>query len=191
MISNQTNYMLHAAEDSKYDANHWFRYLNKIINSEGIHLEDSSLNSLMKRDELTMFQKVTLQLGCEMGSSMNEYIINLSKPSSFNFIKQLIQSNDSINLDQTSSSDDRVLEIKTLCDDFNFAAAGDLIKNLELDNPQILFNQLRRLGHGLDSSIILECFGYAYGMDWLKDYLAKHQDRYVNQQLAADRRLNR
>ncbi|UHR02949.1 DUF6036 family nucleotidyltransferase [Peptoniphilus sp. GNH] len=62
-----------------------------------------------------------------------------------------------------------------------------LIKILKIINPEELEAKLNKRGFNPDSSIILECFAEAYGIEWLSDYLMKIEENKLKEDLKKDR----
>ncbi|UHR02948.1 hypothetical protein LV469_01305 [Peptoniphilus sp. GNH] len=90
------DYMVMAAEHSKYNANHWFRYLSKVIYEDSIYIDDDTFNKLYKSNKLTKYQKVTLKLAIKKGSSVNECVISLNKPAKLKNLQEYFKRKDSI-----------------------------------------------------------------------------------------------
>ena len=65
-----------AAPHSKYNAQHWFRYLRKYIDKD-IPMEQ--IESLYNNTALTAFQRVSLKAAFTEGSPTREYILGLNK----------------------------------------------------------------------------------------------------------------
>ncbi len=73
-------FVIKAAQIAKDDGDHWFRYLNKIINEKGIQITDEDVSKALKSNLLTGFQKVTLKDAVTIGTYTHEYISSLAKP---------------------------------------------------------------------------------------------------------------
>ena len=78
-MSNNVLYYENAALDSKYNKDHWFRYLRKFIISEGCKLSDSEIQELLSSSKLTMYQKVTLKRAVIPGTPTNLKVIALNQ----------------------------------------------------------------------------------------------------------------
>lgn len=51
-----------------------------------------------------------------------------------------------------------------------------IVKQLSADDPLDFLDELEKMGFGsIDSSLSLEAFGIAYGMDWLQNYFREHE----------------
>ena len=74
-------FIVNGAEHSRYNAWHWFRYLRKIIDSDGeILLSSYSIEKLLNSSRLTNFQKIVLKRAVEKGSPTYEFIKGLNQP---------------------------------------------------------------------------------------------------------------
>lgn len=51
------NYMVLAAERSRFSSSHWFRYLRKVIFEYYTYLTEDDVQRLWESDKLTHFQK--------------------------------------------------------------------------------------------------------------------------------------
>ena len=58
-------YLLNAAQKSKWNLELWVRYLNKVIQRDKILLSKTDIDYLMSSEELTSFQRVFLELALE------------------------------------------------------------------------------------------------------------------------------
>jgi len=73
------DYMIIAAQHSKYNAQHWFRYLRKDVDKCGIAFSLEDVSQLCNDERLTLFQRVTLKEAFKEGSDTQEYIRNLNR----------------------------------------------------------------------------------------------------------------
>ena len=73
-----SDYMLMAAQHSKNNARHWFRYLRKYIDKYGIVFQKQDLEKLFHNEALTPFQRVSLRAAFEDGSQTRQHIISLN-----------------------------------------------------------------------------------------------------------------
>jgi hypothetical protein len=73
------DYMIIAAQHSKYNAQHWFRYLRKFVDKCGIAFSLEDVNRLYNDDRLTLFQRITLIEAFREGSDTQEYIRSLNR----------------------------------------------------------------------------------------------------------------
>lgn len=85
------DYILNAAKQSKYNADHWFRYLRKVIFSDYSYLTDDDVESLIKSTELTDFQKVSLKYAMQTGSPTQKYVISLNEPAKLTNTQKLME----------------------------------------------------------------------------------------------------
>ena len=74
-----TEYILMAAQHSKYNAGHWFRYLRKIINENGSSISRETIDELCSNELLTPFQRVSLKTAFEEGTETHKHIISLNQ----------------------------------------------------------------------------------------------------------------
>jgi len=74
-----SKYMVMAAQHSKNNAQHWFRYLRKDITKCGITFTKEEMESLCKNELLTPFQRVSLKVAFEDNSLTRQYIIGLNR----------------------------------------------------------------------------------------------------------------
>lgn len=87
-------FFLHAAEHSRYNAWHWFRYLRKIIDRDGkIILSEVSINKLLNNPRLTSFQKVTLKRAVKVGTPTYNYLRGLNKPCRKKMLEEFFRRN--------------------------------------------------------------------------------------------------
>lgn len=73
-------FLIMAAQITKGDGDHWFRYLHKVINEKGILLQDWEIDKALHSNQLTDFQKVTLVDATTEGTHTHEFISSRSKP---------------------------------------------------------------------------------------------------------------
>lgn len=85
-------FMLNAAKQSRYNARHWFRYLRKVIFEDCTYLTDEDIEKLLTSDELTAFQKVSLEFAVQQGSPTHEHVVSLNKPANIDEVRQLMES---------------------------------------------------------------------------------------------------
>jgi len=74
-----SDYLLVAAQHSKNNAQHWFRYLRKDIDKCNVAFTKEDVERLYNNTTLTLFQRVSLKAAFEEGSLTREYIINLNR----------------------------------------------------------------------------------------------------------------
>jgi hypothetical protein len=83
-------YVINAAKQSRHNARHWFCYLRKVIFEDCTYLTDEDIEKLLTSDELTAFQKVSLEFAVQQGSPTHEHVVSLNKPANVDEIRQLI-----------------------------------------------------------------------------------------------------
>ncbi|MCL2164692.1 MAG: hypothetical protein FWH55_09960 [Oscillospiraceae bacterium] len=81
-----SDYMVKAAQHSKNNARHWFRYLRKYIDKCGTLFTKHDVENLYHNDALTPFQRVSIKAAFEDGTHTRLHIIGLNqkvKPDKF------------------------------------------------------------------------------------------------------------
>ena len=84
-----SDYMILAARHSRYNAQHWFRYLRKDIDKCGTAFSIEDVNRLYNDDRLTLFQRVTLKEAFEEGSETQAYIRSLNRKVRPNMLAEI------------------------------------------------------------------------------------------------------
>ena len=84
-------FMLNAAKQSRYNARHWFRYLRKVIFEDCTYLTDEDIEKLLTSDELTAFQKVSLEFAVQQGSPTHEHVVSLNQPARIDEVRNLME----------------------------------------------------------------------------------------------------
>lgn len=84
-------FMINAAKQSRHNARHWFRYLRKVIFEDYTHLTDEDVERLLASDELTAFQKVSLEFAVQQGSPTHEHVVSLNKSAKIDEVRQLLE----------------------------------------------------------------------------------------------------
>lgn len=84
-------FMINAAKQSRHNARHWFRYLRKVIFEDYTHLTDEDIEKLLTSDELTAFQKVSLEFAVQQGSPTHEHVVSLNKQVNVDEIRGLME----------------------------------------------------------------------------------------------------
>ncbi len=82
-----------AAEESRYHAGHWFRYLRKIITDDNIQITPEEIDRIIEGDKLTLFQKVSLKQAVKKNTPTNRYIIGLNQRTSTPMLREIIMRN--------------------------------------------------------------------------------------------------
>ena len=73
-------YMVMAAQHSKGNAKHWFRYLRKYVDKCGVLFTEEDINTLCNSHELTPFQRVSVKATFTEGSPTRQYVTRLNEP---------------------------------------------------------------------------------------------------------------
>lgn len=84
-------FMLNAAKESRHNARHWFRYLRKVIFADYTYLTDEDIEKLLTSDELTAFQKVSLEFAVQQNSSTHEHVVSLNQPAKIDEVRNLME----------------------------------------------------------------------------------------------------
>ena len=74
-----SDYMIMAAQHSKNNARHWFRYLRKDIDKCGTLFSKQQIEELYSNEILTPFQRVSIKAAFEEGSQTRQHIIGLNR----------------------------------------------------------------------------------------------------------------
>jgi hypothetical protein len=82
-----SDYMLMAAQHSKANAGHWFRYLRKDIDRCGELFSQEDVEALSRNEALTPFQRVSIKAAFEEGSPTRQHILGLNSKANRNKIR--------------------------------------------------------------------------------------------------------
>ena len=74
-----TEYILIAAQHSRHNAGHWFRYLRKIINESGNSISSETIDELYSSELLTPFQRVSLKAAFDEATETHKHVISLNQ----------------------------------------------------------------------------------------------------------------
>ena len=85
------NYMILAAERSRFSSSHWFRYLRKVIFEDYTYLTDDDVQKLLNSDKLTQFQKISLKCAVQFGSPTHEFVVSLGKQAQLSQVQDLLK----------------------------------------------------------------------------------------------------
>ena len=83
------DYMIMAAQHSKGNAGHWFRYLRKYIDKCGVLFTVDDIQSLYNNKSLTPFQRVSIKAAFRDGSPTRQHIISLNESSQRNSLSKI------------------------------------------------------------------------------------------------------
>ena len=72
-------YFEKAAEDSRYNAGHWLRYLRKEVSEHGSRFSSAEIKALMNSKVLSMFQKLAVKRAATKGSGTHTYLLSLNQ----------------------------------------------------------------------------------------------------------------
>lgn len=84
------DFMINAAKQSRHNARPWFRYLRKVIFEDYTYLTDEDIEKLLTSNELTAFQKVSLEFAVQQDSPTHEHVVSLNKPANVEEVKKLM-----------------------------------------------------------------------------------------------------
>lgn len=85
------DFMINAAKQSRYNAHHWFRYLRKVIFEDYTYLTDEDIEKLLTSNELTAFQKVSLEFAVQQDSPTHEHVVSLNKSANVDEVRKLLE----------------------------------------------------------------------------------------------------
>ncbi|TWS94373.1 hypothetical protein [Streptococcus sp. sy018] len=85
------HYMIEAAQQSRFNASHWFRYLRKVIFEDYSYLTNEDVKKLLSSKELTDFQKVSLKYAVQENSPTHDYVVSLNKPAKLANVQKLME----------------------------------------------------------------------------------------------------
>ena len=74
-----SEYLVMAAQHSRHNAGHWFRYLRKFIDKYGTSITQEQIEELYNNEALSPFQRVSVKVAFEEGSQTQQHIISLNK----------------------------------------------------------------------------------------------------------------
>ena len=72
-------YILIAAQHSRHNAGHWFRYLRKLFNENNTSISHELIDQLYTNELLTPFQRVSLKAAFKEDSETRKHIIGLNQ----------------------------------------------------------------------------------------------------------------
>ena len=84
-------YLIHAAEQSRYNAKHWLRYLRKQIKGETVLLTPAEVESIIESGELTMYQTISLKRAMTPGTPTYHYVSALNQRAETPMIDQILR----------------------------------------------------------------------------------------------------
>lgn len=84
-------FMINAAQQSRHNARHWFRYLRKVIFEDYTYLTDEDIEKLFTSDELTAFQKISLEFAVQQGTPTHEHVVSLDRPANIEGVRKLME----------------------------------------------------------------------------------------------------
>jgi hypothetical protein len=85
------DFMINTAKQSRHNARHWFRYLRKVIFEDYTYLTDEDIEKLLTSNELTAFQKVSLEFAVQQDSPTHEHVVSLNKSANVEEVKKLME----------------------------------------------------------------------------------------------------
>ena len=80
-MTKTVQFLINGADNSKYNAKQWYRYLRKIVTDTGTKLDNSEIDDLLASDKLTMFQKLSLKQAIVADSPTHNHLMDLNKPA--------------------------------------------------------------------------------------------------------------
>ena len=88
-LTKNIKYLIMAANHSKYNAHHWFRYLRKFIKRNEVKISNEEFYYLYNSSELTNFQKVSLKYALDKKTLTHEYIVSLNEKTKLSNVNKL------------------------------------------------------------------------------------------------------
>ena len=133
-------------------------------------------------NETPKVKEVIYRVGQQLGLNtseelwLNNNVANLNPQPPFEFCEVLYSFE---NLTIYIVSLDYLLGMKlTSAREQDLKDVGDIISYRELQSPIALYKFLKKIGFKtVDFAYILEGFNLAYGMDWLREYFEKNQEK--------------
>ena len=91
-MSDGVKWFIRGALHSRFNAQHWFRYLSKMVNLDGsIKLSQEEIDQLYNNNQLTIFQKVTLKRATVIGTPTHEYVWSMNKPARLKMLEEFVK----------------------------------------------------------------------------------------------------
>lgn len=85
------DFMINAAKQSQHNTRHWFRYLRMLIFEDCTYLTDEDIEKLLTSNELTAFQKVSLEFAVQQDSPTHEHVVSLNKSANVDEVRKLME----------------------------------------------------------------------------------------------------
>ncbi len=89
--NSRVRYILGAAEESRYNARHWLRYLRKMVTDENAKLTKEEIAEIISQGQLTMYQKISLIRAMEPDTPTNKYVISLNQHAKTPLLDQIMR----------------------------------------------------------------------------------------------------
>ena len=89
--NSRVGYILEGAKNSRYHADHWFRYLRKVVSDQGALLSLNDVEMIVMSGELTMFQIITLKRALQNGTPTNRKVVALNQRTTTPMIAELLR----------------------------------------------------------------------------------------------------
>jgi len=87
----RASYMIEGARRSRYNAQHWFRYLRKYADEEKALLSQKEITAIINSGELTMYQIITLKRAMQPGTITNKRAVSLNKRTTTPMVDELLR----------------------------------------------------------------------------------------------------
>lgn len=91
MVTANVSYLFNAAHHSRNNTRHWLRYLRKVISENGTILSENEIKELVRSNELSMMQVVTLNAALNPTTETHRQVIGLNKPAQMPFYAELMK----------------------------------------------------------------------------------------------------
>ena len=87
----RASYMIEGARQSRYNAQHWFRYLRKYADEDKVMLTQEEISAIIDSGELTMYQIITLKRAMQPGTITNKRAVSLNKRTTPPMVNELLR----------------------------------------------------------------------------------------------------
>lgn len=104
------------AAESRYNADHWFRYMRKCFSGDEILINQDEIQAILDSGKLTMFQIVTFKRAMEPGTATNRYVINLNRRTDTPMYRELMRRKglESLLKDKGINEEDEAIRLEKL-----------------------------------------------------------------------------
>ena len=89
-VSREEN-LINAAEESRYNAAHWLRYLRKEFEGGTMRLSSEQLMKVLSSDRLTMYQKISLKRAATPETETHNYVVSLNERADTSMLDEIMR----------------------------------------------------------------------------------------------------